>query len=437
MIFLNSPETPSSFAEFCKDFCARTRGENNNAHKKLLQEQVAAIIADVQQNGDEALIRYAKKFDDIELTPDQFIINMEDVDAESLALSDDEKAAIRMAHERISAFAAMTKPREIERTGESYVAQKYVPLDRVACYVPCGSFPLVSTVLHTCVFAHVAGVEDIIVLTSPKKEGIYPAMLYAAKVAGVRSIVQLGGVYGVAAVAYGTQTIKKVQSIAGPGNAYVTEAKKQVFGAVNIDMLAGPSEIMIIADDTANPEYVAADLLSQAEHGSGMEQAVLVTISASLTQSIQSCLLAQRQKLPPSAAMDRVIENGIFVINCKTIEDCAQICNHYAPEHVEILTKDPDYVEKMITSAGAIMMGEWTPEPIGDFVAGSSHVLPTGGAAKIFSGLTTAHFMKKIGIQKFNQKTLGDLRFAAEKFAQMEQLPAHGRSVSIRFDAAE
>lgn len=434
MIFLNSPETPDLFPEFCKDFCARTRDGQGNAHKKLLREQVSAIIEDVQQNGDEALIRYAKKFDGIDLTPDQFIINMADVDAGSLALTDDEKAAINIAYERISKFAMMTKPREIERTGETYVAQKYVPLDRVACYVPCGSFPLVSTVLHTCVFARVAGVDDIVVLTSPKKDGIYPAMLYAAKIAGVRSIIQLGGVYGIAAVAYGTESIQKVQSIAGPGNAYVTEAKKQVFGAVNIDMLAGPSEIMIIADDTANPDYVAADLLSQAEHGSGMEQAVLVTTSASLTHIIQSCLLAQREKLPPSVAMDRVIENGIFVITCKNIEDCARICNHYAPEHVEILTKDPEYVEKMITSAGAIMMGEWTPEPIGDFVAGSSHVLPTGGAAKIFSGLTTAHFMKKIGIQRFNRESLSELRFAAEKFAAMEQLPAHGRSVSIRFD---
>ncbi|MDD3021897.1 MAG: histidinol dehydrogenase, partial [Alphaproteobacteria bacterium] len=228
--------------------------------------------------------------------------------------------------------------------------------------------------------------------------------------------------------------VDPVQFIAGPGNAYVTEAKKQVFGVVGIDMLAGPSEIMVIADESANPSYVAADLLSQAEHGSGREQAVLVTNSQVLVDVIEGEVAKQRSRLPESQAMDLVIEKSIFVIKVENIQEVVAICNEYAPEHVEILTKSPELIEPLITSAGAIMMGEWTPEPIGDFVAGSSHVLPTGGSARIFSGLNTGHFMKKISVQNFSRKMLEETRSAAEMFAKMESLPAHGRSVSIRFD---
>lgn len=428
MIFLKTAEQKNFIADFIK----LTRGGRG---RQEISAQVADIIADVQKNGNAAVIKYARKFDGVDLTPDQFFINLEDVEAESIPISEEEKQAIRFAYDRIRAFAEETKPQDSVRSSSGcYVAQKYVPLDRVACYVPCGSFPLVSTVLHTVVFAKVAGVKDVVMMTSPKAGGVYPAMLYAAKVAGVSQIMMLGGVYGVAAAAYGTETIRPVQSIAGPGNAYVTEAKKQVFGTVSIDMLAGPSEIMVIADDSANPDFVAADLLSQAEHGSGMEQAVLVTTSQGLFDCIEERVLAQRAALPEAASMDQVIDTGIFIIKAESLSECVAICNAYAPEHVEVLTENPDSLEPLITSAGAIMLGPWTPEPIGDFVAGSSHVLPTGGAAHIFSGLTTGHFMKKIGIQKFDKDTLGTLRQSAEGFAKMEMLPAHGRSVSIRFD---
>jgi histidinol dehydrogenase len=384
--------------------------------------------------GDSAIMHYARKFDGMDLKPEDFLIDLTKVDAEALPLSKKEKDSIRFAFERIYDFACRTKPKDCARGVQGYVAQKYVPFDRVACYVPSGSFPLVSTTIHTCAFAKAAGVRDITIITSPKADGVHPAILYAAKIVGATRILQCGGVYGVAAVTFGTETVRPVQFIAGPGNAYVTEAKKQVFGTVGIDMLAGPSEIMVIADETADVRYVAADLLSQAEHGSGMEQAVLATTSQNLFDRIEDEILKQCSALPKSSSMDRVIERGIFVIRAENLDECVEICNAYAPEHVEILTAQPEILESKITSAGAIMMGEWTPEPIGDFVAGSSHVLPTGGAAQIFSGLNTAHFMKKISVQNFTKQMLEATHEAAEAFARMESLPAHGRSVSIRFD---
>ncbi|MCB1557743.1 MAG: histidinol dehydrogenase [Alphaproteobacteria bacterium] len=419
--------------EFVREFVDLSRVQVINPE---IKGQVASIIEDVRMRGDAALVHYAKKFDGIELKPADFVIDLDKVDAEGLPLSQKEKDAIRFAFDRIYDFACRTKPKDCERGAQGYVAQKYVPFDRVACYVPSGSFPLVSTTIHTCAFARAAGVRDITIITSPKADGVHPAILYAAKIVGATRILQCGGVYGVAAAAYGTETVQPVQFIAGPGNAYVTEAKKQVFGKVAIDMLAGPSEIMVIADDTADVRYVAADLLSQAEHGSGMEQAVLVTTSQTLVDMIEAEVNNQRALLPESSAMDRVIEKGIFVIKAESLEECIEICNAYAPEHVEILTEQPEILEPKITSAGAIMMGAWTPEPIGDFVSGSSHVLPTGGAAQIFSGLNTAHFMKKISVQNFTKQMLEATHEAAEEFARMESLPAHGRSVSIRFDGA-
>lgn len=428
MIFYNTETDPSAIESLLKTTRSQKEGDS-------IAAGVSAIIKDVRDNGDEANIRYAKKFDGVDISSKDFYIDLAKVNANDLPVSNKEKAAIEFAFKRLYEFALSSKPLDPKREkGGNYVAQKYVPYDSVACYVPSGAFPLISTVLHTCAFVKAAGVKDIIIITPCKKGGIHPAILYAAKTIGVNQILQLGGVYGIASAAYGTETVKAVQFIAGPGNAYVTEAKKQVFGQVNIDMLAGPSEIMVIADDTANPEFVAADLLSQAEHGTGLEQAVLATTSQTLFDTIERKVAEQRKLLPESTSTDSVIEKGMFVVKAKSLEECVDICNAYAPEHVEILTNDPEDIEPFITAAGAIMMGPWTPEPIGDFVAGSSHVLPTGGAAKIFSGLTTSHFMRKISLQHFDKETLSGLREAAETFAEMESLAAHGRSVSIRFD---
>lgn len=428
MLYLNTEKEQDVIGELLR--LTRSRKESQS-----IALDVRTIIEDVRTKGDEAVIGYAKKFDHVDITPEDFYLDMAGVDENVLPLTDQEKAAIRTAAERLGAFAASIRPKDSSRPDpDNFVAQKFVPYDRVACYVPSGSFPLVSTVLHTCAFVKAAGVPDCTIITPCKSGGIHPAILYAAKIIGVNRILKLGGVYGIAAAAYGTKTVKPVEFIAGPGNAYVTEAKKQVFGQVNIDMLAGPSEVMVIADDSANPEFVAADLLSQAEHGSGLEQAVLVTTSQSLADTIETVILRQRAKLPESEATDRVLREGVFIIKTNSLEECADICNAYAPEHVEIITRAPDALEPKIKAAGAIMLGPWTPEPIGDFVAGSSHVLPTGGAARMFSGLSTTHFLRKVSIQKFDREELGRLRLAAETFAEMECLAAHGRSVSIRFD---
>ncbi|MDD3021516.1 MAG: histidinol dehydrogenase, partial [Alphaproteobacteria bacterium] len=230
--------------EFASEFVRLSR---KNVFDQKISADVAEIISAVRERGNSAIIEYAKKFDHIDLTPDQFYFDLDGLDEETLSLSEEEKSAIRFAYNRIYDFALQTKPQSSERGREGYVVQKYVPFDSVACYVPSGSFPLVSTTIHTCAFARAAGVEDITIITSPKENGVHPAILYAAKIVGARRILQLGGVYGVAAAAYGTDTVDPVQFIAGPGNAYVTEAKKQVFGVVGIDMLAGPSEIMVIA----------------------------------------------------------------------------------------------------------------------------------------------------------------------------------------------
>ncbi|HNQ91878.1 MAG TPA: histidinol dehydrogenase [Alphaproteobacteria bacterium] len=427
MIFYNTETDPEATQKLLN--AARAKKETDD-----ISSSVASIIKDVRENGDNANIRYAKKFDGVDIAPENFYIDLAKINADDLPLSEKETSAIKFAFKRVYEFALKTKPQDSARErGGNYVAQKYVPYDSVACYVPSGAFPLISTVLHTCAFVKAAGVKDITIITPCKKDGIHPAILYGAKIIGVNRILQLGGVYGIASAAFGTATVKPVQFIAGPGNAYVTEAKKQVFGQVNIDMLAGPSEIMVIADDTANADFVAADLLSQAEHGTGLEQAVLATTSQTLFDTIESKVAEQRKLLPESASTDRVIKTGMFIIKAQTLEECAEICNAYAPEHVEILTENPEKLEPSITAAGAIMMGPWTPEPIGDFVAGASHVLPTGGAAKIFSGLNTSHFMRKISLQHFDKETLSGLREAAETFAEMESLSAHGRSVSIRF----
>lgn len=428
MYYMNTETDPDVIGQLLK----LTRNRSETA---AIESGVRKIIDDVRANGDKAVISYAKQFDYVDISPSDFYLDLTSIDENALPLAEEEKDAIRFAAARIGAFARSMRPNDSDRADRiNFVAQKFVPFERVACYVPSGSFPLISTVIHTCAFVKAAGVSDCTIITPCKDGGIHPAILYAAKIIGVNRILKLGGVYGIAAAAYGTETVSAVQMIAGPGNAYVTEAKKQVFGQVNIDMLAGPSEVMVIADDTANAEFVAADLLSQAEHGSGFEQAVLVTTSQRLSDEIGPILAAQRAKLPASEQTDRVLEQGVFIIKAQSLDECAEICNSYAPEHVEILTQNPDALEPKIKAAGAIMLGPWTPEPIGDFVAGSSHVLPTGGAAQKFSGLSTTTFMRKVSVQKFDRAGLANLRQAAETFAAMECLAAHGRSVSIRFD---
>lgn len=401
-----------------------------------IEDSVAQILDRVKLRGDAALSEYATKFDHVKLTPDEFKVTPDEVDAAAKQVSQAEKSAIELALRNIHVFAyrAIPKswiysPREGVRIGE-----QFSPLERIGVYIPGGSAPLVSTVIHTAGIAQVAGVREIIAVTPPGAEGkIHPAVLYAMKQAGVTDIYRLGGVYGIAAMAYGTQSIKKVQKIVGPGNAYVTAAKKLVYGEVAIDMVAGPSEIMIIADQSAKASHIAIDLLSQAEHGSGLEQSVLVTTDPALPALVAAEIEAQKQLLPKLEAVDKVLANGCFFIVAKDLNQACVIADSYAPEHLEIMTRNPELLAKKIKSAGAIFLGDWTPESLGDFCAGPSHVLPTAGSAKYFTGLRIEDFFRRSSIVEYTREALERENSVLEQFGQMEQLAAHGLAGSVRF----
>ncbi|MBS5533206.1 histidinol dehydrogenase, partial [bacterium] len=313
------------------------------------------------------------------------------------------------------------------------LGEKFTPMDRVGVYIPGGTAPLVSTVLHTAGIAGAAGVREIVAATPANREGkVHPAVLYAMRKAGVTEIYRLGGVYGVAALALGTESIRKVEKLVGPGNAYVTAAKKLLYGKVAIDMVAGPSEILVIADAEANPEFIAADLLSQAEHGSGLEQAVLVTTDRAMIDRVEAAFQRQKATLPKLATVERVEARGIFLIHVADLEQAARVASAYAPEHLEIQTANPEAVAAKITAAGAIFLGAWTPESIGDFCAGPSHVLPTASSAHYFNGLETVSFFRRTSLVKYDEAALRREAGIVECFGEMESLAAHGRAGTIR-----
>ena len=396
------------------------------------EKAAADIISAVRAEGDAALIRFAEKFDKIQLTQENMIVSDEEIKAACRKLSAADKKAIKTAFEQVKVFAKATMPiswTASPRPGVT-VGEKFTPMDRVGVYIPGGTAPLVSSVLHTAGIAAAAGVKEIVGCTPPG--GMHPATLYAMKLVGVKTIYRLGGAYAVAAMGVGTQTVKKVEKIVGPGNAYVTAAKKLLYGDVAIDLVAGPSEILVIADKSANPAFVAADLLSQAEHGSGLEHAVMVTTDKTLIDKVEKELYIQRDTLKRQATIDKVIANGIFLIYAPDIKTACAIAGDYAPEHLEIHTENPEAAAKLITAAGAIFLGQWTPEPIGDFCAGPSHVLPTAGSAKRFNGLETVSFFRRTSLIKYSESALKREAEIAHRFGCMEQLDAHGRSATIR-----
>lgn len=391
----------------------------------------------MRQRGDAALTEFARQFDHVELTPADFRVGT----AELAEAANQTPAAVRMAID-----TAVRQVREFSRQGLPQkwtfsprpgviLGEQFAPLQRVGCYVPGGTAPLISTVVHTVTLAAVAGVPEIVVTTPPDRQGkVNPALLYACQQAGATEVYRLGGVYAVAALAYGTATVPKVEKIVGPGNAFVTAAKRQVYGQVSLDLVAGPSEIMIIADTTARADYIAADMLSQAEHGSGREQAVLLTTSAELLTAVQQELAAQSKRLGRSACVEKVLADGVFLIEVVDLDEAAAWASFYAPEHLELHTADPEGLAGKITAAGAIFMGPWTPEPAGDFVAGPSHVLPTGGSGRFFNGLTVDLFFRRSSLIRYSREALQAELPQIQSFAACEGLDAHGRSASIRFE---
>ena len=392
----------------------------------------ASMIDAVRAEGDEALVRFAKQFDRAELTPADFIMPLDEAKKIASKLPAADKLAIRRALKQVTDFAKLTKPRDWMmgvRPGVK-VGEKFSPMERVGVYIPGGTAPLVSTVIHTAGIAKAAGVREIVAATPPGNT--HPAVLYAMLQAGVTEILRLGGVYGVAAMAVGTGTVRKVEKICGPGNAYVTAAKKLLYGEVGIDLVAGPSEVLVVADSSADPAFVAADLLSQAEHGSGLEHAVLVTTDRKLIDKVEKELLRQRDALKRQQTIDKVLENGLFLICVKDRAMAAQIATDYAPEHLEIHTERPEEMARKIKAAGAIFLGQWTPEPVGDFCAGPSHVLPTAGSAKRFNGLEMQSFFRRTSLVKYTRAALAREVNIIETFGRLEQLDAHGNSGTIR-----
>lgn len=407
------------------------------AYTPEIEQTVTEILADIRQNGDTAVLKYVNKFDHTHLTsPEQFRLTETEILNGYRAISAKDKVAIRTMMDSVATFARQNKPlnwRSRLRSGV-VLGERFEPMQRVAIYIPGGTAPLVSTVAHTAMIANIAGVEEVVAFTPPRADGsIDPAILCALKIAGVKEVYRLGGVSAIGAAAYGTATIPKVEKIVGPGNAWVTAAKKCVFGEVAIDMIAGPSEVMVIADKTAHPEWIAADLLSQLEHGGG-NHAILATPEADLIDAVSAAIPRLLTYLSRRDVIEEAMSRGMLLIKTRTLKEAADISNLIAPEHLELHCEVPDPLLPYIKAAGAIFCGEFTPEAVGDFVAGPSHVLPTAGSARWFSGLSVQSFTRRISIAQYTERALKRELNPLCRIADMEKLDAHRLSAAIRFE---
>ena len=406
-----------------------------NSYGKF-ESAVADILANVKSRGDDALFEYTRNFDKADINPSNIVVTQEEID-EAYSLVDDKlldvirKALvnIRDYHEKQKQYSWFdSKP------DGTILGQKVTALSRVGVYVPGGKAAYPSSVLMNVMPAKVAGVEQIVMCTPPDKEGkVYPTTLVAAKEAGVDVIYKVGGAQAIAAMAYGTALVPKVDKIVGPGNIYVALAKKAVFGYVSIDSVAGPSEIMVIADETANPRFVAADLLSQAEHDE-MASAILVTTSEELAKKVSAQIDEFLKELSRSEIISKSLENYGYILVADSIDEAIEVANDIASEHLEIVTKDPFNVMTKIKNAGAIFLGEYSSEPLGDYFAGPNHVLPTNGTAKFFSPLSVDDFIKKSSIISYSREALELIHNDIETFAKAEHLTAHANSIHVRFE---
>ncbi len=402
-----------------------------------ISDSVAAILADVRARGDEAVAYYAAKFDGAKLRARDFRIKPAELAAAAGRLPAAERRALVAARDSILAYnrRGLPEPWMAKNPHGALVGEKFDPIRRVGLYVPGGEVPLVSTVLMTVTLANIAGCPEIAVFTPSNAEGrVADGLLAALHLLGVTEVYRFGGVHAVGAMAYGTTTIPAVDKVFGPGNAYVCEAKRQVFGTVGVDSLPGPSEVMIIADETARPNFAAADLLAQAEHGSGREKIYLLATSAEIIAAIGVELRTQLQLITRTEKTQRVLDDGFLAIEVRNLAQAVQIANYVAPEHLELLVDDAaaKKLTAEITTAGAIMIGNYTPTALGDFTAGPSHVLPTGRAGRFFSGLRVADFIRRTSIVHYDRASVKKGEPIVAAFAAMEKLDAHGRSVRIR-----
>ncbi len=396
---------------------------------------VASILNDVRLRGDEAVLAYTDKFDQLPLTASTLAFSADEIAAAETQVSGEVRAALQVAHDRIAAHHSKQKPLDHiyqDALGVT-LGTVWTAVEAVGIYVPGGTASYPSSVLMNTVPAKVAGVGRIAMAVPTPRGEINPAVLVAAKIAGVSEIYRVGGAQAIGALAYGTATIKPVSKIVGPGNAYVAAAKRQVFGTVGIDMIAGPSEVLIIGDSSANPAWVAADLLAQAEHGGGA-QSIFVTTDEALADAVAREVDRQIALLPRAQiTRDGWDEFGAIIV-VQSLGEAVELANRIASEHVELMVDDPRALQPRIRNAGAIFLGHHTPEAIGDYVGGSNHVLPTARSARYASGLGVLDFMKRTSILGCDPGSLAELAPSAVALAETEGLQAHGRSVSIRLN---
>lgn len=400
------------------------------------ESRVNAIIEDIKSRRNEAVFEYTEKFDGYRLTEDNIIVTDEEIAAAYEEIDDELVEIIRKALVNIREYHARQKRNSWfdAKPDGTILGQKITPLSRVGVYVPGGKAAYPSSVLMNVMPAKVAGVEEIIMCTPPGKDGkIYCGTLVAAKEAGVDVIYKVGGAQAVAAMAFGTESVPKVDKIVGPGNIYVALAKKAVYGQVGIDSIAGPSEIMVLADETANPRFVAADLLSQAEHDE-LASAILVTTSAELANKVSEEVDKFVEVLSRKEILQKSLDNYGYILVAKDMDEAIDVVNEIASEHLELVTKDPFQTMTRIKNAGAIFLGEYSSEPLGDYFAGPNHVLPTNGTAKFFSPLEVDDFIKKSSIISYSKNALEAIHTDIEKFAKAEGLTAHANSIAVRFE---
>lgn len=420
----------AGYATFVKKLRRRAIPEDS------VRDLVSDIIAKVAAEGDQALVDLTDRFDGAKLSRKSLFVSEREFAEAEAGVTDETRDAIRRSLANIHSFAkrSLRKDWSAKNAEGAIVGERFTPFDRVGVYVPGGKAPLVSTALMTAGFAQAAGVPEIFAATPCGANGkVNPALLYALQQAGVTEAIKVGGAQAIAAMALGTKSIRPVDRIFGPGNRFVVEAKRQLVGAVSIDLLPGPSEILILADDTAKAAYIAADMLAQAEHG-GDSIVGFVTPSKALLNRVQREIEKQAETLSRAKVIREVLRVGTFMIQVKSLEDAIAVSNDFAPEHLSLVVGDEDAVLAQIRTAGAIYLGADSPVAVGDFLAGPSHTLPTGGAGRSFSGLRADQFQRRTSIVKMNKSAVAKSVGTVCEFARLEGLDAHGRSTSIRLE---
>ena len=408
----------------------RTKSQDGGNIIKIVSE----IIENVKESGDEALREYSKKFDNADI--ESIRVSDKEITAAYDVVDEELLQTIKKAKQNIVSFheKQLLNSWISAKEDGTMLGQIVRPLEKVGLYVPGGTAPLISSVLMTAVPAKVAGVSKIIMCTPPTKEGnVNPAILVAAREAGIDEVYRVGGAQAIAAMAYGTESIPSVDKICGPGNVFVSTAKRLIFGDCDIDMFAGPSEILVIADSTANPEYVAADLLSQAEHDR-LASSVLITNDESLVQKVDAQIKKQVTALSRGTIIEKSLENYGFAVLVESIEKAIEVSNNIAPEHLELCIEEPMSMLGLIKNAGAIFVGDYSPEPLGDYMAGPSHVLPTSGTARFSSPVNVDQFIKKSSLIYYNRQALEKTSKDIVRFAEAELLDAHANAIKVRFN---